>query len=69
MTLKRHLAMKYLGALNTAYLVFMKYQQRKRENTPIKTKRTLHKLNYLVKVKQGPSDEVFYRCSLKYACI
>ena len=33
MILKIHLAMKYLGALNTIYLVFMEYQQRKRKNT------------------------------------
>ena len=34
MNLKRHLTMKYLGTLNTAYLVFIEYQQRKRKNTP-----------------------------------
>ena len=33
MDLKRHLAMKYLGALNTTYLVFIEYQQRKCKNT------------------------------------
>ena len=33
MNLKRHLTMKYLGALNTTYLVFIEYQQGKRRNT------------------------------------
>ena len=33
MNLKIHVAMKYLGAINTTYLVFIKYQQRKRKNT------------------------------------
>ena len=33
MNLKRHLTMKYLGILNTRYLVFTEYQQRKCKNT------------------------------------
>ena len=33
MNLKRHLTMKYLGVLNTTYLVFIEYQQRKCKNT------------------------------------
>ena len=33
MNLKRHLAMKYLVAVNTTYLVFIEYQQQKRKNT------------------------------------
>ena len=32
MNLKRHLAIKYLGALDTTYLGFIEYQQRKRMN-------------------------------------
>ena len=33
MNLKRHPTMKYLGALNTTYLVFIEYQQQKSKNT------------------------------------
>ena len=63
MILKIHLAMKYLGTLNTIYLVLMEHQQRKRKNTfiPIYTKYMLHKLNKLLEVKQGPSDIVLYQ--------
>ena len=83
MTLKTHLAMKYLGAFNTTYLAFIEYQQRKckKKKTLLKkiletnhwpllnTKMMVHKLNFFVEVKQGLSNEVLYQCSIKYACI
>ena len=36
MSLKKHLAMKYLDALNTTYLAFIEHQHQKPKNTFIK---------------------------------
>ena len=36
MSLKNHLAMKYLGALNTTYLAFIEYQHQIPKNTFLK---------------------------------